>query len=317
MSGFDDRNIRGLIESAVEEHFEKSWAKELSLYNGNSDSAIEKYGIFGGYSKMREWIGARQANEVAQKNYEIRNRKWEGTLVVPNDMRNRDKSGLLEAHVNNWVDGTVANHWEDLAIDLINAGATQNCYDGTPFFGTAHQFGSETAQKNSLTNTEVTALNVGTPTDPTPAEMGLAIMGIIAWMLTIKDDKGRYINTNGRKFTVAVSTVNLLTPLAQALNSEILTGIVDNPLNGLMKSGFQIKPLFLPQLTDATAKLRVFRTDGTVKPLILQEERGLEYKELAAGSDFEFENDAVKLGVQTNRGAGFGDWKQAAEGTLS
>jgi hypothetical protein len=317
MSGFDDRNIRGLIESAVEDRFEKSWAKEMSLFNGNSDSAVEKYGIFGGYSKMREWIGARQANEVAQKNFEIRNRKYESTCIVPNDMRNRDKSGLLEAHINNWVDGTISYQWEDLLTYLIDNAGTLTAFDGKTYFATDHQFGSETAQKNTLTNSDVTALNALVPAAPTPAEIGQAIMGMIAWMLALTDDKGRYINANGRMFTVVVSTVNLFSPLTQALNSDILTGIVDNPLNGLIKGGFTIKPLYIPSLTSATEKIRIFRTDGSVKPFILQEERGIEYKELAAGSDFEFENDAIKMGVQTNRGAGYGDWKQAVEGTLS
>jgi phage major head subunit gpT-like protein len=317
MSGFDDRNIRGLIESAVEERFEKSWATELSLYNPDSDRAIEDYGIFGGYSKMREWIGARQANEVAQKNYEIRNRKFEGTCVIKNDLRNRDKSGLLKTYIDGWVEGTVAYHWEDLVTDLMNAAGTQTCFDGKTFFATDHKFDQETAQRNTLTASEIDALNVGTATAPTPAEIGQAIMSLTAWMLTFKDDKDRYVNANGRNYIVVVSTINLFSSLTQALNGEILTGIVDNPLNGMKMGGFKYKPLFIPSLTSATNKIRIYRTDGVVKPFILQEERGIEYKELAAGSDFEFDNDAIKMGVNTNRGAGLGDWKQAIEGTLS
>jgi len=317
MSGFDDRNVIGLIQSAVEERFAGSWAADLAFVNTASSSEIEKYGIFGGYAKMREWVGARQAQTIGQKNYEIRNRKFESSLVVPNDMRNRDKSGLLDTHINGWVDGTVNYHWEDLLVDLINAGGAQTCFDGQYFFDTDHQFGDETAQKNSVTASDVTALNVGTATAPTPSEIASAIMGLVGYMLTFTDDKGRYINGNGRMFTVQVSTVDLWTSLMTAINSNILTGIVDNPLNGLTLGGFKFKPLFSPELTSATAKIRVYRTDGARKAFILQEERGLQFKSKAEGSDFEYDNDAIEIGVQANRGAGYGDWKSAIEGTLS
>src|SRR5690349_4168492 len=114
MSGFDDRNVIGLLRAAVEERFEQSWAADIALYNPNSTSAEETYGFFGGFAKMREWLGQRQANGVAQRSYSIRNKKYENTLVVPNDDLERDKSGLLNAFVGDWVDGTIMYQWEDL-----------------------------------------------------------------------------------------------------------------------------------------------------------------------------------------------------------
>lgn len=315
MSGFDDRNVIGLLAGQVEERFEGSWASEISLYNPNSASAEETYGLFGGFAKMREWVGARQANTINKRQYTVRNKKYESTLVVSNDDLTRDKSTLLAAYLGSWVDGTIMSQWEDLITDLINANGL--CVDGQNFFDTDHQFGSETAQKNALTASEVTALNIGTATDPTPAEIAAAVLGLVGWLLTLKDDKDRYINGNARSFTVAVSTINLWSPLMQALNSNLLTGIVDNPLNGLKVGGFTFKPLLLPALTSATAKIRVFRNDAKLKPFLLQEEKGIQYKRLAAGSDFEFENDAMKIGVNTNRGAGYGIWQYAVEGTLS
>jgi hypothetical protein len=317
MAGFDSKNVIGLIQSSVEERFANSWAAGLSIYNGQSDRAIEEYGIFGGYSKMREWVGARQANEIAQKNHEIRNRKYESTLVVGNDLLSRDKSGLLDAHINQWVDGTINYHWEDLVVSLINDAGTKTGFDGKTFFATDHQFGSETQQKNTIVAGDVPDLNVTTPTAPTAEEMAKVVMGMVGWMLTLKDDKDRYVNGSARNFTVQVATIPLWSALTTALNSNIITGVVDNPMNGLKLGGFNFKPLFTPELTSATTKVRMYRTDGAVKPFILQEERGVEYKELGAGSDFEFENDAIKFGVQTNRGAGYGDWKQALEATLS
>ena len=315
MAGFDDRNIIGLIESHVEQRFNASFAMALSLYNPNSNSAAEIYGLFGGFAKMREWIGARQGQTISKKQYTIRNKKYESTLPVSNDDLRRDKSGLLNAYIGEWVQGTIQSQWEDLIIALINANGL--CADGQNFFDTDHQWNDETAQKNVLTASEVAALNIGTTTAPTAIEWASALMGIVGYMLCIKDDKGRYVNGNARSFTVAVSTVDLWTGLVNALNANLLTGMVDNPLNGMKIGGFKFNPLLLPDLTSATSVVRVFRDDGQLKPFLLQEEEGIKYKVKGAGSDYEFDNDGIQIGVNTNRGAGYGIWQHASSSTFS
>src|SRR3954451_15968443 len=103
MSGFDDRNVIGLFQSRYEELFNMNWAKSLSLYNPSSDRDTETYGIFGGFPKMRQWIGARQAQTTAQKSYNIRNLPYESTLVVQQRLLDRDKTGLLSAYVGNFA----------------------------------------------------------------------------------------------------------------------------------------------------------------------------------------------------------------------
>lgn len=315
MSGFDDRNVIGLFQSRYEVLFNESWASQLSLYNPESDAEAETYGLFGGYPRMREWIGARQAQGTAQRSYTIRNLPYESTLVVKQTMLNRDKSKLLTAYVNNFAGGCVANHWEDLVVTLINANGL--CYDGQNFFDTDHQFGSETAQKNLLTATEVPALNITDTANPTSLEWASAIIGTVAYMMTIKDDKDRVVNQNARKFAITVSTVAQFTNLLTALTSDELPGNVDNPLMGLKAAGFTFVPLFLPQLTSATTKFRMFRMDGELKPFILQSEQEIEYNLLGRGSDFYFENKAIKLGVDASRGAGYGLWEHAAESQFS
>lgn len=315
MAGFDDRNVIGLFQSRYEELFNMNWARELSLYNPSSDRDTEQYGIFGGFPKMRQWIGARQAQTVAQRSYSIRNLAYESTLVVPQRMLDRDKTGLLSAHVGNFAQGCVANHWEDLLVALINTNGL--CYDGQNYFDTDHQFEAETAMKNEVTDTEVPALNVTTATNPTSAEWSAAIMGLVGHMMTFTDDKGRYVNQTARKFAVAVSTVSLWTGLNTALTQNVQAGTVDNPLNGLRAAGYSFTPLFLPGLTSATAKVRMFRMDGELKPFILQQEQDIEYNLLGRGSDYYFENKAIKLGVDASRGAGYGLWEHAISGTFS
>ncbi len=313
--GFDDKNVIGLLESRQEVRFEDHWLGDIAFMNMNSDSVDEEYGFFGGYPKMREWIGARQLQTVAQKSQVIRNRKFEATCSIKRDLLRRDKTTLLQAYIDSWADSVPIYHWEDLALEQLLANG--NCYDGTPFIGTTHRWTpAQTAQSNSITSTEVAALDVLTPASPTPTEMSNIVMGMAAYMLTFKDDKDRFINGSARAFKVITNTVNHYTALMTALNSNLLTGIVDNPINGFKVAGFSFKPLFIPSYT-GTNKIRMFRTDGPIKPLIAQQEKPMQYEVLGEGSDYAVFNDAHLYALNTNRGFGFGLWESALEGTLS
>lgn len=313
--GFDDLNVIGLLRSRQEVRFEDHWLGDICYMNLNSNSADEEYGFFGGYAKMREWIGQRQAQTTAQKSVVIRNRKFEATCSVKRDLLRRDKTGLLQSYLDSWIDSVPIYHWEDLAIETLLTNG--NCYDGTPLVGTSHRWAaSQTAQSNQITSSDVAALDVTTPATPTPTEMAGVVMGMAAYMLGFKDDKDRYINGSARSFKVIVNTINHFTALTTALTSNLLTGIVDNPINGFSAAGFKFKPVFVPAYTGAN-KIRMFRTDGPVKPLIAQQEKEMQYEVKGEGSDYAFDNDAHAYGLNTNRGFGPGLWESILEGTLS
>jgi hypothetical protein len=318
MAGFDDRNVIGIFRNLYDLRFEGSWARRLSLFNGASDRESETYGIFGGFQKMREWVGPRQENATQQKSFPIANKLYESSLGIPIPMLDRDKTGLLDAYIGKYAGVVVMNHWEDLLISLINTAGSTACYDGANFFSTSHQFGSETAQKNSVSSSEVPALDVTTPTAPTPTEMAQVILGLVGYMLTFKDDQGRYVNGNARKFVVAVSTPQLFASALQAISSNLLTGLVDNPLNGLKLGGFEFDVKQIPDLSSATSKVRVFREDdGTFPPFILQEEKPIQTNLLGRTSEHAVKTNRILLALDGRRGAGYGEWMSAIEGTLS
>lgn len=314
LPSYDDKNIIGLFQSRYEQTFAGSWAGRLSLYNGDSDSAAEDYALFGGFPKMREWIGSRQAQTAKGYPYQIRNKPYESTLVVPEKMLSRDKSGLLKAHIGNYASGVVVNHWEDLLINLLNTNGA--CYDGESYFDTDHPVNS-TTQKNLVTASEIPILNVTDPTSPTPTEAASCVLSLVAWLMTLTDDKARYVNGNAKQFLIVVATVPLYSAVMQAITGNLLTGNVDNPLTGMKQGGFKFDVIMVPALTSATQKIRVFREDGELKPFILQQEQDIQYTILGEGSDFYFENKAYKLGVDSSRGAGYGVYEQAVEGQLS
>lgn len=317
VSGFDDRNIEGMFYGEYAARFEGSWASTLGLPT-ISDSAEETYGFLGANPAMREWIGARQAAVLNKKQFTIRNSPYEASMVIKETDLNRDKTGLLKARMGSFAGDAGADHWEDLVISLINSNGL--CYDGQNFFDTDHSFGDSGTQTNALTATEVPSSNVGTATAPTPLEMANVILEMTAYMLTYKNDKGRDVNGQARKFVIMVSTAQLFSAAMQAVGGIMLStgsGTVDNPLKGFMGAGFSWEVKMVSRLTSATAKVRMFRADGALKPFILQEEQPLATDLLGKGSDFYFDNKAYKFGVDAIRAAGYGLWEHAAEVTLT
>ena len=73
-----------------------------------------------------------------------------------------------------------------------------------------------------------------------------------------------------------------------------------------------------PRLTAAswTDEFVTFRTDGSVKPLIRQEETEPVVKVKDENSEYAFDNDAIQIGIDTWRNVGYGRWQGAVLNTL-
>jgi phage major head subunit gpT-like protein len=315
-SGFDDRNVRGLFLAAYEATFAGSYAEQLGMLVP-STRGTETYGFLGANAAMREWIGARRAAVLNKTQFSIMNREYENTIAIKQSDLERDATGMLQARLNTFASDAGADHWQSLLVDLINANGL--CYDGQNFFDTDHSFGDSGTQKNELTATEVPSANVTTADAPTPTEMANVILEQTAYMLGIVNDQGRPVNGQARNFHIQVQTPRLFSAAMQAISGNLLTGNVDSPLTGMKVGGFKYTVGLEPRINhaDEAKQVHLYRTDGGLKPFILQSERELEVDVLGKGSDFYFDNRAVKLGVNVSRAVGYGLWEFASRVTLS
>lgn len=314
-SGFDNANIVGLFDVQYEESFAGSWASELGLMVA-SDSAEETYGFLGVNAPMREWIGARQSTTLNKTQYSIKNRRFESTLVIAQRDLDRDKTGLLTARVKTFAAAAGADHWQALMVELVNGNGL--CYDGKTFFAADHVFGDSGTQVNELGATQVPSSNVGSATAPTPTEMASCILEATAHMLTIKNDKGRPANGQARAFHIQVATAQMYSAAIQAISANLLNGtLIDNPLAGMKAGGFRYSVSMESRLTSMTDKFNIYRTDGGLKPFLLQSEQEITPDVIGPGSDFWFDHEAWKLGVKARRAVGYGMWEHAARVTFT
>jgi phage major head subunit gpT-like protein len=124
-----------------------------------SSTASATYGWLRQMTGMREWIGPRLLDGIAEASYTIANRHFEKTIEVSrNDIEddNLGQYGPMFAML-----GEAAGAYpEQLVWDLLKAGFTTNGWDGQYFFDTDHPV---TAADGSTTTFSNTGGGAGTP----------------------------------------------------------------------------------------------------------------------------------------------------------
>lgn len=117
-----------------------------------SSTKENRYGWLGKTPNMREWIGARVVNGIAEHDYSIRNKSFEMTIGVDRDDIEDDNIGVYDPMFVEMGEATAA-HPDQLVWNLLAAGFATECYDGQYFFDTDHpviaEDGSMTTWSNS------------------------------------------------------------------------------------------------------------------------------------------------------------------------
>ena len=294
-----------------------AWIDLLSI-PFDSDSALETYAWLGTPPGLTEVKGEKRAEEAAEYFYQIRNRVYQGGLNIKREDVERDKTGQVLAQVDEFAVRCV-NHWAELMSTLILAGTGTTlgkCYDGQNFFSASHGERKSGTQKNLLVYTDVPALSVVASGTPTAAEAVKAILGIITWMLGIKDDQGKPMNEDAKNFIVMTSPA-LWMYLVPAIVNPTISGGDTNTLESLKRDGFNVSVVPNPRLT-YTVDFDVYRADAPLKPFIRQEEIPLENNVDVFGPESEHYrlNDQMLVKAYTRRAVGFGRWQYAAHATL-
>ncbi len=307
------RAVLGMYFARLENPLAAGWIDGVSNLFG-SDQASEQYPFLGQVPRMREWIGGRQAKGLRSNSLTIRNKHYEATLEIAlRDLR-RDKTPQLQTRISEFADEGDA-HWGNLVSTLIQNGASTVCYDGQFYFDTDHSEGDSGTQDNDIT-VDISALPAavhGVVTAPSVEEMQQAILKGIAQILSFKDDRGRPMNSNARRFLVTVPVGLYL--VAVAAVSVLTTAALQQNLNPNLVAGLTVDVQMLAEST-WTDSFAVWRTDSPIKGLIRQNEMDPQTKMKDENSEFAFDNDAIQIGIDAWRGADYGLWQRACYVTL-
>ena len=133
------------LYNAVKLHFNQGrnnytplWQRIATLVN--STASQEDYAWLGEFSRLREWIGDRQVNEMRAYDYSIKNKKFEATEGIPSEYIEDDTYGVMMSKFAD-MGYAAATHPDELIFALLAAGFATQCYDGQNFFDTDHPVG--------------------------------------------------------------------------------------------------------------------------------------------------------------------------------
>jgi len=306
------RAVVGMYYERLDAATQASWIDQLSNYF-TSDQPSEEYPWLSQVPQLREWIGGRHAKGFTGNGVEIKNRHFEATIEILLRDLSRDKTGQLKTRMSEFADRGLT-HFASLLSTLIVNGASAVCYDNKYFFDTTHEEGVSGAQSNKI-SVDISTLPAtvhGAVTAPSPEEMQQAILKSVSQMFTFVDDQGEPINETAKSFLIMVP-VGLMDVAEAALTMPRVAGVSAAKVDSLT-----INLAVNPRLTIAgwTDKFTTWRTDGSVKPLIRQEETKPAVKVKDENSEFAFDNDAIQIGVDTWRNVGYGRWQGAVQTTL-
>lgn len=104
----------------------------------NSSSKSNTYAWLGEMPAMREWVGDRVINDMAEKGYVIENKQYESSIGVKRTDIEDDNIGTYSL-LYNQLGRTTAIFPEQLVFGLLKEGFNQTCYDGKKFFALDHK----------------------------------------------------------------------------------------------------------------------------------------------------------------------------------
>jgi len=113
----------------------------------------QTYGWLGKLPNVREWIGARVVQNIAESDYTIKERPWELTIGVDRDDIETDNLGQY-APLFSEMGITTGDFSQQLLFGMLVLGFTTNCFDGQFFFDTDHPIIGADGNMTTFANTD-------------------------------------------------------------------------------------------------------------------------------------------------------------------
>lgn len=157
------RAIRTQLNTDFKKGFEgASTNHEVITMVVPSSSASNTYGWLGAMPSVREWIGDRVINDVAEHGYAISNKDFELAIGVKRTDIEDDNLGIYSPLMED-IGQSMKKQPGKMVYILLAAGFTTACYDGQYFFDTDHPVNAKHDGSGAVTS--VSNIQPGTGTN--------------------------------------------------------------------------------------------------------------------------------------------------------
>lgn len=136
----------------------ETWYQKIST-KVPSSARSNVYPFIAQQLKMRRWIGPRQAQNLAERVYQLFNQKFEGTVELDRDDIRYDTLGMFTTVTVPQLGYAAKKHPDLLALNTLTSN-TDISYDGLSLFNSAHlSFNGAGTYSNDFTTAPFTAAN--------------------------------------------------------------------------------------------------------------------------------------------------------------
>jgi len=269
------------------------WDKHCQIIP--SDAKDENHAWLGTLPIPRHKLSGRNFQSLRDFTLTITNRTYEMSYVIDRDTAEDDQTGFV-ARANQDAALAWSTFHDSLFSTLIEAGTSDNAFNGTSFFNDSHTIGDSAAFDNSLA-VSMTADN------PTLANMEDGVKDMIAAMALFQDEQGRVGYTSQ-----AMTKLRLIVPATylrrttELIKSQLTNSGSSNPyyLNLLEVD-------MLPNLTAAADDIYLSAVGRSKRmPFIYQARTNLEIV-VYNSTEHIADNDGLKVLTRQRFRFGYGD----------
>lgn len=259
-----------------------------------SDSDSEDYSWLGAVPQVREFIGERQMKDLANFNYNIKNKEWEVSLGIKRSDLADQKFGMITTRIQELAQ-QAARHQDQLVLEFIkNATTTQTapylCYDGQGFIDNDHP--TPTGGSANQDNLRGAALSA------------TSLWANIAAMRNFRDDNNVPLNIT--------PDVLLVEPCLEQTARELVAtwsaGSAQMAAIGQLGLDVIVSPYLYTTDTVANGNWWLLCTKRAVRPVIFQERNPIEFVSLTADSETGIMRNEYVFGTYARYNIGAGPW---------
>ena len=274
----------------------ESFHKKVAMVVPSSNSQ-ETYAWLQNMPRMRKWVGDKVINKLSKQGYSIVNDDFEVTVEVKRNDIEDDNIGQYN-NMSQQAGWSAKQLPDELTSELINKGQTSLCYDGKPFFSSAHPV-TVKGEDKTMSNVHNKALSAES------AAAAKASYGVgRTKMRSLTDYEGRNLKVKPNLLIVGPD-------LEDTARTLLTADKLENGDQNIYKNTAEL--LVIDDLTAGTWYLE--DTSMPVKALIIQERKKPVFvSQTDMNADGVFSRATYKFGAEARYGAGYGFWQLMLKG---
>lgn len=279
------------------------WAPRIAT-SAPSNNRENVYGFLAKLPTMREWVGDRVLNNIAEHDFTVTNRDYELSIEVDRNDIEDDNFGVHTPKLE-MMGMAARKQFDYLLVSLLQGGQSALCYDGQNFFDTDHPNSKFDAATGSQRNYYSTG-------------RALTLDNYVA----MRAEMMGYLGEDGKPLAVTPSLLIVPPQLEHVAKQITMADLVINTTGATPAAGAAAmtnvmrgtaEVLMVPELASQATTWYLVDASKPMKPFVTQTRKAPQFVNLGEGSEHAARTKKFMYGVDMRGAAGYGLWFLASK----